>query len=100
MNCNEMSGRFSPPSFERNPPAIAPYPNSGWDTVLLNHRQLMSPHSNLRGIIAMVLALGLFIASDSASKLALAQASLFELMAIRGHLAAALCLILIGAMDQ
>lgn len=34
----------------------------------------MTPHSNLRGIIAMVLVMGMFIAGDSTWKIALAIA--------------------------
>jgi drug/metabolite transporter (DMT)-like permease len=48
----------------------------------------------------MVLAMGVFIASDSCMKLALADAPLFQLVFMRGYAAVTLCLILIVAMNQ
>ena len=60
----------------------------------------MSTHSNLRGIITMVMAMGMFVASDSASKFALAKVPLFELMTFRGLVGVVLCLILVVLMGQ
>jgi drug/metabolite transporter (DMT)-like permease len=60
----------------------------------------MTPTSNLRGILAMVLSMGLFIASDSASKFAFAHVPLFELVMLRGYAAVVLCLVLIVAMGH
>ncbi len=53
---------------------------------------------NLRGVIAMVLAMGVFIASDSTSKLALASVPMFEVIAIRGFFGMLTCLGLVIAM--
>ncbi|MFN0193129.1 MAG: DMT family transporter [Aestuariivirga sp.] len=60
----------------------------------------MISSSNIRGIAAMVLAMGAFIASDSASKFALANVPMFELMMIRGYIGMVLCLIIVVLMDQ
>lgn len=60
----------------------------------------MSPTSNLRGIIAMVLAMGMFIASDSVSKFVFARVPMFEVMTVRAFVGAVLCLILVVVMDQ
>ena len=60
----------------------------------------MNSHSNLRAILAMVVAMGLFVASDSCMKLALADAPLFQLMLMRGIASVLICLSLIVAMGQ
>jgi drug/metabolite transporter (DMT)-like permease len=60
----------------------------------------MTIPSNLRAIIPMVLAMGVFIASDSCMKLALADAPLFQLVFMRGYAAVTLCLVLAVAMGQ
>lgn len=57
------------------------------------------PH-NLRGILAMVTAMGVFIANDTCMKLALADVPLFQLIALRGFAAGVLCLVLLVAVDQ
>ncbi len=57
------------------------------------------PH-NLRGIVSMVLAMGVFIASDSCMKLALADAPLFQLIFMRGYAAVTIGLVMIVAMGQ
>lgn len=56
--------------------------------------------SNLRAIVSLVLAMGVFIASDSCMKLALADAPLFQLVFMRGYAAVTLSLMLLVAMDQ
>jgi drug/metabolite transporter (DMT)-like permease len=60
----------------------------------------MSPSSNLRGIIAMVIAMGVFIASDSASKFVLGSLPVFEVVALRGLAGAVLCFLLVLALGQ
>jgi drug/metabolite transporter (DMT)-like permease len=60
----------------------------------------MTNTSNLRGILSMIVAMGVFIASDSCMKLALADAPLFQLVLMRGFAAVTLCLVLIVATDQ
>lgn len=60
----------------------------------------MSIPTNLRAILAMVVAMGMFIASDSCMKLALADAPLFQLMLMRGTASILICLTLIVAMGQ
>ena len=60
----------------------------------------MSIPTNLRAILAMVVAMGMFIASDSCMKLALADAPLFQLMLMRGTASILICLALIVAMGQ
>ena len=60
----------------------------------------MTIPSNLRAILAMVIAMGVFVASDSCMKLALAHAPLFELMLMRGIASVSICLSLILAMGQ
>jgi drug/metabolite transporter (DMT)-like permease len=56
--------------------------------------------SRLNGIISIVIAMGLFIASDSASKFAFGHMPLFELIMLRGFSGAVCCLLLIIAMGQ
>ena len=56
--------------------------------------------NNLRAILAMVVAMGMFVASDSCMKLALADAPLFQLMVMRGAASILICLSLIVAMGQ
>lgn len=60
----------------------------------------MTRPSNLCGIVAMVLAMGMFIASDSCSKFVMAELPLFELIFLRGIAAVFVCLILVVAMGQ
>ena len=60
----------------------------------------MSSSRNLRAILAMVVSMGSFVASDSCMKLALPHAPLFELMLMRGLVSLAVCLGLILAMGQ
>lgn len=48
----------------------------------------------------MVMAMGVFIASDSCMKLALEDAPLFQLVFMRGFASVTLCLVLIVALDQ
>lgn len=60
----------------------------------------MTVPSNLRAIVSLVLAMGAFIASDSCMKLALADATLFQLVFMRGYAAVTLSLMLLVAMDQ
>ena len=56
--------------------------------------------SNLRAIVSLVIAMGVFIASDSCMKLALADAPLFQLVFMRGYAAVTLSLMLLVALDQ
>ena len=58
----------------------------------------MPPVSHLRGILALVVSLGLFISSDTASKFVFAQVPVFEVVMLRA--AAVVCLILIILLDQ
>lgn len=60
----------------------------------------MTTPNNLRAILAMVVAMGLFVISDSCMKLALADAPLFQLMLMRGIVSVTMCLGLIVAMGQ
>ena len=60
----------------------------------------MTKSSNLRAILAMVIAMGVFVTSDSCMKLALANAPLFELMLMRGIASVSICFTLIVAMGQ
>ena len=60
----------------------------------------MTRSGNLRAILAMVVSMGSFVASDSCMKLALPHAPLFELMLMRGLVSLAVCLGLILAMGQ
>lgn len=55
---------------------------------------------NLRAIVPMVIAMGLFIGSDSCMKLALPDAPLFQLVLMRGVAAASMCLLLMVMMGQ
>jgi drug/metabolite transporter (DMT)-like permease len=48
--------------------------------------------TNLRGILAMLLAMGVFIGSDSCMKLALPDAPLFQLILMRGIASVLICL--------
>ena len=56
--------------------------------------------SNLRAIVSLVIAMGVFIASDSCMKLALADAPLFQLVFMRGYAAVTLSLMLLVALNQ
>ncbi|WP_373505364.1 DMT family transporter [Aestuariivirga sp.] len=56
--------------------------------------------SHLRAIIPMVVAMGVFIGSDSCMKIALADAPMFQLMFMRGFAAVTICLVLLVAMGQ
>ncbi|MGB8313860.1 MAG: DMT family transporter [Aestuariivirga sp.] len=56
--------------------------------------------SNLRGILSMVVAMGVLIASDSCMKLALAEMPLFELVLMRGVAGVLLCLVLLLALGH
>jgi drug/metabolite transporter (DMT)-like permease len=60
----------------------------------------MTPPSNLRGILSMVLAMGVFIGSDSCMKFALADLPLFQLVLMRGIAGVVLCLILLLALGN
>lgn len=60
----------------------------------------MLASKNLRAILAMVMAMGTLVTSDSCVKLALADAPLFQLMLIRGLVAVTLCLSFIIAKGQ
>ncbi|WP_421696353.1 DMT family transporter [Aestuariivirga sp.] len=60
----------------------------------------MTAPSNLRAILAMVIAMGVFVTSDSCMKLALQNAPLFELMLMRGIASVTICFTLILAMGQ
>ena len=60
----------------------------------------MSSPSNLRAILAMVVAMGMFVTSDSCMKLALADAPLGQLMLMRGIASVLICLSLIAALGQ
>ncbi len=60
----------------------------------------MTTPTNLRAILMMVVAMGMFVASDSCMKLALADAPLFQLMLLRGIASVLICLSLIVAMGQ
>ena len=56
--------------------------------------------SRLNGILSIIFAMGLFIASDSASKFAFGHMPLFELIMLRGFSGALCCLLVIVAMGQ
>ncbi len=60
----------------------------------------MTIPTHLRAIAAMVVAMGVFIASDALMKLALQDAPLFQLVFMRGYAAVTLCLVVIVAMGQ
>ena len=60
----------------------------------------MNNPSNLRAILAMVVAMGMFVTSDSCMKLALENAPLGQLMLMRGIASVLICLSLIFAMGQ
>lgn len=60
----------------------------------------MPKSTNLRAILAMVMAMGVFVTSDSCMKLALEHAPLFQLMLMRGIASVSICLVLILAMGQ
>ena len=60
----------------------------------------MTLPSNLRGIVAMVVAMGVFIGSDSCMKFALADMPLFQLVLMRGIAGVALCFILLVALGH
>jgi len=68
--------------------------------ILLGGFRLTNPSPNLRAMASMVMAMGVFIASDSCMKLALEDAPLFQLVFMRGFAAVTLCLVLIVALDQ
>lgn len=58
----------------------------------------MSSSPDLRGVLSMVMAMGLLIASDSCMKLALEHAPLFQLILVRGVAGSLLCLLLVLAL--
>jgi len=60
----------------------------------------MTIPTTLRAILAMIVSMGMFVTSDSAMKLALEHAPLFELMLMRGIASVTICLALIIAMGQ
>lgn len=60
----------------------------------------MTSSRNLRAILAMVVSMGSFVASDSCMKLAMENAPLFELMLMRGLVSLTICLGLILALGQ
>ena len=60
----------------------------------------MTSSRNLRAILAMVVSMGSFVASDSCMKLAMENAPLFELMLMRGVVSLTVCLGLILAVGQ
>ncbi|PZF75771.1 EamA/RhaT family transporter [Aestuariivirga litoralis] len=60
----------------------------------------MTSHNTLRAILAMVVSMGSFVASDSCMKLAMEHAPLFELMLMRGLVSLTVCLGLILALGQ
>ncbi|MFN4142220.1 DMT family transporter [Aestuariivirga sp.] len=60
----------------------------------------MAIPSHLRAILAMVVAMGVFVGTDSTMKIAMADAPLFQLMMMRGLAAMAACLTLILLMGQ
>lgn len=60
----------------------------------------MTLPSNLRGIVAMVVAMGVFIGSDSCMKFALADMPLFQLVLMRSIAGVALCFILLVALGH
>lgn len=60
----------------------------------------MPRSSNLRAILAMVIAMGVLIASDACMKIALADASMFQLAFMRGIAAVSICLVLLLALGQ
>ena len=63
-------------------------------------RPPMPPVSHLRGILALVVSLGVFIASDTASKFVFAHVPVFEVVMLRAAAACVMCLILIVLLDQ
>lgn len=60
----------------------------------------MTIPSNLRAILSLVLAMGVFIASDSCMKLALKDAPLFQLVFMRGYASVVLSLMILVALNQ
>jgi drug/metabolite transporter (DMT)-like permease len=56
--------------------------------------------SRLNGIVSMVISMGLFIGSDSASKFAFAHVPVFELVMLRGLSAVVCCLVVIFSLGQ
>ncbi len=56
--------------------------------------------SRLNGIVSTVISMGLFIASDSASKLAFGHMPVFELIMLRGFSGAVCCLLVIISLGQ
>jgi drug/metabolite transporter (DMT)-like permease len=60
----------------------------------------MPSSSRLAGILAMVLSMGLFIASDSASKFAFDQVPVFQVVMLRALAAALICTVIILALGQ
>jgi drug/metabolite transporter (DMT)-like permease len=56
--------------------------------------------TRLNGILSTVIAMGMFIASDSASKLAFGYLPIFELVMLRGLSAVICCLLVIIALGQ
>jgi len=60
----------------------------------------MTSTSTLRAILAMVVSMGVFVASDTCIKLGLADAPLFQLIVMRGLFSILICLGLIVALGQ
>lgn len=60
----------------------------------------MTLPSNLRGILSMLVAMGVLIGSDSCMKIALADLPLLELVLMRGVAGVLLCLVLILALGH
>ena len=60
----------------------------------------MTRPNNLRAILMMVVAMGMFVTSDSCMKLALADAPLGQLMLMRGISSVLICLALIAVLGQ
>lgn len=56
--------------------------------------------ANLRAVVPMIIAMGVFIGSDSCMKLALGDVPLFQLVLMRGLAAVSVCLVMIAAMGQ
>ena len=82
------------------PSRIAPVQPFLYGQALSIIRHTMIIPTNLRGILAMVLAMGVFIASDSCMKLALAEMPLFQLICIRSAAGVLVCLAVLMAQGQ
>lgn len=60
----------------------------------------MNSPNNPRAILAMVVAMGMFVSSDSCMKLALERLPLGQLMLMRGYFSVLICLCLVVALGQ